>query len=397
MAKKERQTGAVSLFAVIFATLLLSILVTGFVRLMIRDQQQALNNDLSQSAYDAALAGVEDAKRVVRLAAGEDTAATVAQAALDKGSCTTVQESGLLGSLPSSTDEVKIMSSSAGERFDQAYTCVKVLMDTPDYLYEAAEGKTWLIPLQTSDQFDKITIQWYTQDDSRTSDIARPSGTTARDLPPFADWDAAPTLPGTPTKPAPPMIRAQVITPGTTIDLNTLNTTGQTVFLRPVSVSSTPLATPPSSMDIPLSQRATDGLTSRDNTPVAVTCATFAVAGEYACKATLKLDDEVTVDASRNAFLRLTSLYKPTHVRITLSHSHGTDSAFSGVQPAVDSTGRANNVFRRVEARLQLGDSFAYPEGVVDLAGNICKNFSVTDTAVIAASGCDPAAIVPVP
>ncbi len=62
----KRQRGAVSIFAVVFSALLLTILTVGFIRLMVSAQQRAINNDLSQSAYDAALAGVEDAKRAVR-------------------------------------------------------------------------------------------------------------------------------------------------------------------------------------------------------------------------------------------------------------------------------------------------------------------------------------------
>ena len=55
---KRKESGAASLFAVIFSAMLLTILAAGFVKLMLKDQQQAINNDLSQSAYDAALAGV---------------------------------------------------------------------------------------------------------------------------------------------------------------------------------------------------------------------------------------------------------------------------------------------------------------------------------------------------
>ena len=51
MGKNARQSGAVSLFAVIFGAMLLTIVTIGFIKLMIMDQRQSSNNDLSQSAW----------------------------------------------------------------------------------------------------------------------------------------------------------------------------------------------------------------------------------------------------------------------------------------------------------------------------------------------------------
>ena len=50
MGKNARQSGAVSLFAVIFGAMLLTIVTIGFIKLMIMDQRQSSDNDLSQSA-----------------------------------------------------------------------------------------------------------------------------------------------------------------------------------------------------------------------------------------------------------------------------------------------------------------------------------------------------------
>ena len=389
MARKIQQSGAVSLFSVIFATMLLSVLVAGFMRLMIRDQQQATNNDLSQSAYDAALAGVEDAKRVIRSAQAGNSRAYNALNDPDSEECTVIQRAGIAG--VEGDSEVQVKSSDAnGEKFNQAYTCVNIAMDTPDYLYEAHEDKTWLVPLTATGEYNKIAIEWYTREDSNGAVVGNPGGST-ESLPPRASWGVTSTIPGvTSSVSAPPIIRAQVINPGEQIDLSALDLTGQTAFVRPVSVSSS--ATKPVEVPVNLASapRVVGDGASGANSLYPVTCsAKFLYNDEYACRTVLVLDGSISEAASSNAFLRLSSIYSGAHVRVTLLNDTNAVS-FHGVQPSVDSTGRANDLFRRVEARLQLGDDFPYPEGVVDINGNICKDFSVTDTQVITNTACDP-------
>ena len=58
---KERK-GAASLYVVIFATILFGVITLSFIRIILSESSQTSNDDLSQSAYDSALAGVEDAK-----------------------------------------------------------------------------------------------------------------------------------------------------------------------------------------------------------------------------------------------------------------------------------------------------------------------------------------------
>jgi len=70
-----------------------------------------------------------------------------------------------------------------------------------------------------------------------------------------------------------------------------------------------------------------------------------------------------------------------TSFRVTLANG-SEPVVFSSVQPEVDSTGRANDLFRRVKSRIELdSSSIPYVEAAVDLTGGLCKTFRVTDRA----------------
>ncbi|HEU4830975.1 MAG TPA: hypothetical protein VFS65_02270, partial [Candidatus Saccharimonadales bacterium] len=112
--------------------------------------------------------------------------------------------------------------------------------------------------------------------------------------------------------------------------------------------------------------------------PRPVTCSGLLSEGGYACRVDVRLP--VPIDGGdRTAFLRLSSLYNKTHYKVTLLNGSSVVE-FKAVQPAVDSTGRASDLFRRVSSRIELIDpSFPYPEAAVDITGSFCKEFAVTD------------------
>lgn len=379
--QRHGQNGAVSLFVVVFSALLMIIITLSFIQLMIKDQQQATASDLSQSAYDSAQSGVEDAKRLLLLSQqcrnNTTQSPTVVcadvNAAIASNKCNTVSR-GLFKDL-SGNEETMIQQDEVDEALQQAYTCVKIKTNTEDYKGIIGINRSNIVPLRGVDaagnvtDFDRVTISWFTRDDlsATTSSLAVefPTAGPAVVLPPLGDkWKTN----------FPTLLRTQFMQTGASFKLSDADdgqpgnkSNANTLFLYPSKTGAA------------AGSFASDARRAQSNTPQQAKCLPdFSLV--YACSMTLE-DLPVPIDgniANRNAFLQLSALYNGAHYKVQLSRSAGGVVLFDNVQPEVDSTGRANDMFRRVKSRIEFKSDFIYPEAAVDLEGALCKNFVVT-------------------
>ncbi len=376
---KTKQRGAVSIFIVIFTALLVTVVTTSFVQIMLRNQQQASNNDLSQSAYDSALAGVEDAKR-----------ALVALKKCQRGIVPDATCDGLQTALENSTDcqilgdnrvniavfgdngEVPVGDAS----LNQAYTCVKVKVQTDSYTGTLLDANDTvvipLLPVGASNDVKAIRISWFVKGDlpevSRDQPTVYPSLVS---LPAYASWGSR----------TPPIMRAQLMqfAKGKAINLADFDgAAAQTRFLYPLRQEP---AKPLKSDTFNLGARRTGAgsMTSGG-------CRTnFDDYGGYACSVELALPDMPAGD-NREAYLQLASIYTRATVgyKVELLNNVGSTGViqFDNVQPEVDSTGRASDQFRRVKARVTVSPSGAplpFPEAPVTTK-DLCKEFFITNS-----------------
>lgn len=372
MTHRSSQDGAVSLFVVVFAALLMTVVTVGFVQLMVKDQQQATASDLSQSAYDSAQAGVEDAKRLLlavqACGASDELKCQQYRTAIASGACSTLSDANLVSEI---NGETLIEQHSGDATLDQAYTCVKINPNTEDYRRPLLRDKSLVVPLRSVGEFNRVEISWFTSVDAGSNAVTL-DGAGEVLLPPLGDkWASA----------KPSLLRTQLIQTGESFQLSDFedNANASTVFLYPSSVGAT-------EGDFTLNARR-----SPTAAPTPVKCQPNFAASNYACTMTLTLPAPKNGSlVNRGAYLRLSSLYNDTQLQIRLLSPAGDYVDFNAVQPEVDATGRANDLFRRVKVRVELTGSIPYPEAALDLAGNLCKDFFVTDERDDYESSCTP-------
>lgn len=372
MIKKQHfthQRGAVSLFVVIFTTLLIATITISFMQLMMKDQQQSMYSDLSESAYDSAVAGVEDAKRALLMEEDclSDTTPRCVdiRANIDSGECTTL--SNIFGG---GDGETPIVQTAGDRRLEQAYTCVKITQDTTDYLGTIdSDAEATLIPLRAKGAFNRIRLSWALSKSG--DDITVPE----------ADVKTLPVIGAAWPETHPALLRVQLINGRDSFQLSDLDGTGynSTLFLYP---SQSGLAT---------TEFALDGRRGAANGDVQLADCTPGVgSGTYACSVVIDIDPSIGAN-SQTAFLNLMAFYRATDYKIELLNNN-TPVLFDGVQPEVDSTGRANDLFRRVVSRVEMNGGFNFPVAALETRNNICKDFSITNqtSGYQASADCDP-------
>lgn len=375
--RTDYHQGAVAIFSVVFATLLIMIVTVSFLTLMIGDQRQSTNADLSESAYDSAMAGVEDAKRLIAERVGcygQSSARCQVVNGLFSGAhgrteCTAIIDAGIAGN--SGDTEVKIGGTDS-EALNQAYTCVEISMNTDDYLGTLASGSSGssMIPLRGASSFSQVRISWYDQSDRSGRTASLSSGAASvLPLPPQVDW----------SRETPPVLRATITRPGSSFEAAHFNTArSATAFLYPASNGLDDTSVIGGSLDMTTHDAPRDlnnGTKLSRSGPKAIHCSdSLQLLQRYFCRATLDLGSN-----TNSAFLTLGSIYNKASYRVELLDSSGDVVLFNNVQPSVDSTGRASDIFRRVDARVELRQEVVYPDAALSTVGDICKDFSLTD------------------
>ncbi len=195
----DRRKGAASFYIVAISTLILVIVVASFATLIVSQMERTSNADLSQSAYDAAMAGVEDAKLAYLnykncKAAGYTAASSVnPDGGLpndDSGACSYIlyymnnpdcdMVAKMLGRTVTSNVGIEVEEDGNGNNMQQYYTCVKINNQPQEQTkslrpYETAVFKP-VFASGSASEIKKIKVRWGGNSKLSVTILQAPSG-----------------------------------------------------------------------------------------------------------------------------------------------------------------------------------------------------------------------------
>ncbi len=425
LKKQKFKKGAASFYIVAFATLVLLVVVVSFATIIISEIERTSNDDLSQSAYDSALAGVEDAKVAFsnyQKCIDSGKSAGVINEANDTLSCEEIityvespkyQNCDMVGHIigrikKSEEGEVKV-EDTTDNRMQQAYTCTKFETTLEDYrstLSSSQQMKVVKVKFDgdagenVANKITKVKISWYANEDTKFAYSNLGSSSTGVK---FSQFGTAQTA-------VPPTISLAMVQTGTEFSLKDFDVTkgNQTdrgmLYLVPTNETTAKTSKANNYIGAwngSINKIGTEGfLKSNDKTatnlPYGVNCPENS-GSEFACSVEIDLPKPIGGTRNEETFMFVVALpygkpstdfslefycsgtctnkpVKTINEKGEVEETKGTSSQakLSGVQVKVDSTGRANDLYRRVETRLESEADSSYLSimGPLELLGN---------------------------
>lgn len=365
----------VSILTVMFLMILLSVFTVALIKIVSDEQRQSTDNDLAASALIAAQSGIEDGKRLLIYCATNTSpeCTQMMSSGAGAGDCGIFRNAGTLrGALGIQPLRGDVIVGSAP--YQQSYTCLTINGIVNDITIGDLEvGKSVIKAVSPSGAMASMQLSW-----SGGVGANYASRTANQTLHPEAEWKAGNDYPWA------PVLRAQFIPyqPGS-VDLDQSELYSKTVYILPGG------NTPDAGNIIGVDDRNTvvGGLRTSSSLPIVYArCSTPSGNQGFACSKRLS-----GFRADRLYYVRLTPIYGSIDtLKIQALDASGTTLSFAS-QPTIDVTGKANDVFKRVQARVsQTSPRFTAPEFVLETANTVCKNMTVTDTVSTTKYGCDP-------
>lgn len=309
--------GMVSILVTMVIMVVLSLIVIGFARIVQREQRQVLDRQLSTQAFYAAESGINDAVNAIK------TGYTA-----DKTSC------GTDATFTNNTLDTGV-----------AYSCLLIDQSPTSLEYSnIATNASTIIPIKAkSGSMHDLILSWQDTTGNTGVNCTYALGS----FPPAASW---------PSDCNAGVLRIDLTPVGGSLDRTSLLNGTLTAFLQPVQSGAGTLT-----YNLPANKGGTVG----------ATCSSGAT--PKICSVTIKTLGPL----SPNSYLRVRSIYKSNSLNIVAKDASGDLLELVGGQAIVDSTGKANDVLRRIVTRVPLSSIKDTPDFAIQSSDTICKRFSV--------------------
>lgn len=355
MRSKQSQFGFVSIITVMTITVLLALLTLAFVKVMNRSQRQTLDTQLSTQANYAAETGINDAIRAILNNAGAIP--------LEDTNCAPTATRP--GGTQAEADANKIIGTGASGGAQSEYTCQLISSGVKDVRVDINDQSSRIYPIKTDGaNANELTIEWDAGDTTPVKNNF-PAPSAVDQYPPLG----GPT--GWPSD-TPAMLRLTLYRPCPTgcgdFNSDAMIANQKNFFVKPAN------STAPGTANLS---------TIEDAAAVYGKCQTISGSRQYQCQITLT-NLGTNTNADNALFLKMSPIYGNTEVRFMANDTSGGSAkplAMYGAQYRVDVTGKANDVFRRLEVRVPL-PTYDNP-GIGVESFSICKKFEWSGSATM--------------